>query len=127
MQTETSLNLQQWAGRLATAIPIVIMTLSASLKIVQPTGAAETFAKAGYDSTQMTGIAILELICTAIYLVPRTSVLGAVLLTGYLGGAIAAHVRIRDAFLGPLLLGVLVWVGLWLRDPRIRAFLRTRS
>lgn len=127
MMRNSSLKLPRSAGRATSAIPVALLLLSAGLKIAQPPGAAEGFAKIGYDGGQMIGIAILELICTALYLVPRTSVLGAVLLTGYLGGAIAAHIRIQDAFLAPLALGVLVWAGLWLREPRLRAWLPIRS
>jgi hypothetical protein len=70
---------------------------------------------------------VLELFCAAVYVVPRTAVLGAVLLTGYLGGAVATHVRVGDAFIVPLLLGVLVWAGLYLRDERVRALLPLRK
>jgi Mn2+/Fe2+ NRAMP family transporter len=73
-------------------------------------------------------IGILEIACTVIYVIPRTSVLGAILLTGYLGGATATHVRIGDpSFFGPVIFGVLVWLGLWLRDARLRALLPLRS
>jgi DoxX-like family len=73
------------------------------------------------------GLGIVELSCTMIYLFPRTSVLGAILLTGYLGGAIATHLRIGEAFYLQLILGVLVWLGLFLRDYRLRALLPLRS
>ncbi len=114
-------------GLAASAIPVLVLILSAAMKIVQPPGATEQFARMGYDSALITKIAVLELLCTALYLVPRTSLLGAILLTGYLGGAVAAHVRIHDAFLGPLGFGVLVWAGLWLREPRLREWLPLRS
>jgi hypothetical protein len=63
---------------------------------------------------------LLSVVC---YLIPRTAVLGAVLLTGYLGGAIATHARLGEPFVAPIILGVVVWAGLWLRDPRLRALL----
>jgi hypothetical protein len=68
-----------------------------------------------------------ELVCTETYVIPWTSVLGAILLTGYLGGAIATHVRIGEPFYGPLVLGVLVWGGLYLRCKRVRALIPLRS
>jgi hypothetical protein len=74
----------------------------------------------GYSVASLTAVGLLELACLLVYLVPRTAVLGAVLLTGYLGGAIASHVRIGEPFTVPLVLGILVWVGLHLRDERLR-------
>ena len=72
-------------------------------------------------------LAIVEVSCTLVYLIPRTAVLGAILLTGYLGGAIATHVRLLEMqFLTPLVLGVLIWGGLFLRDPRVRALIPIR-
>jgi hypothetical protein len=72
-------------------------------------------------------IGIVELLCVIVYAVPRTSILGAVLLTGYLGGAIATHVRVGDMFIPPLVLGVLVWGGLYFRSARIRSLLPIRK
>ena len=71
-------------------------------------------------------LGILELACTIVYVIPRTAVLGAILLTGYLGGAIATHVRIGEPFLPVILMGVLIWGGLFLRDPRLRALMPLR-
>lgn len=71
-------------------------------------------------------LGILEIVCTVTYAVPRTAMLGAILLTGYLGGATATHVRIGDSFISPVILGVLVWGGLFLRDPRLRALIPLR-
>jgi hypothetical protein len=73
------------------------------------------------------GLGILELICAVIYVIPRTSMLGAILLTGYLGGAIATHVRVGEQFIMPAVLGVLIWGGLYLRDYRLRALLPLRT
>jgi hypothetical protein len=88
----------------------------------------ETFVgKLGYPAGMLPALAGLELLCTVVYLVPRTAALGAVLLTGYLGGAVATHVRVGEAFVVPLLLGVFLWAGLYLRDERIRALLPLRK
>jgi hypothetical protein len=83
--------------------------------------------KFGYQEGSLTVLALVEISCALLYLVPQTAVLGAVLVTGYLGGAIATHVRVGDAFLPPLVLGVLAWLGLYLRDPRIVALLPLRK
>ena len=77
----------------------------------------------GFPAGTIVGIGWLEAACVLIYAIPRTAVLGAVLLTGYLGGAIAAHVRVGDPFLSPLIAGGLVWLGVYLRHPRVRALL----
>lgn len=73
------------------------------------------------------GLGILEVACVVVYLIPRTAVLGAILLTGYLGGAVATHLRVGDPCFGPILLGVVLWGGLFLRDPRLRTLIPLRS
>jgi hypothetical protein len=118
---------QLWTGRVLSALPVLLLLLSASMKVSHPPMVIETFVgKLGYPAGMLPALAVLELFCTVVYVVPRTAVLGAVLLTGYLGGAIATHVRVGDPFVVPLLLGVLVWAGLYLRDERIRALLPSR-
>jgi hypothetical protein len=85
-------------------------------------------AQFGYPASLIVPIGLLELICVVLYVIPRTAVLGAVLSTGYLGGAIATHVRVSDpAFVGALILGILVWAGLYLREPRLRLLLPLRK
>ena len=86
----------------------------------------ESLTHLGLQASLIGPLAALELTCLALYLVPQTSVLGAVLLTGYLGGAILAHLRVGDPFVIQALLGVLVWAGLYLRDTRVRALLPLR-
>jgi hypothetical protein len=109
------------------ALPVLALVMSALMKLSHPPAFVETFTvKFGYPPGLLAPIGVLELLCTAVYLVPSTSVLGAVLLTGYLGGATATHVRVGDAFLIPVVLGVLVWGGLFLRDGRIRELLPLR-
>jgi hypothetical protein len=80
----------------------------------------------GYPADRARAIAIAEISCVVLYLIPQTAVLGAILMTGYLGGAVATHVRVHDSFLGPAIFGVVVWLGLYLRDSRIRALLPIR-
>ena len=88
---------------------------------------AEGFAHLGWPTSLAVPLGVLEIGCVAIYFVPATSVLGAILLTGYLGGAVATHVRLGEPFGVQVLLGVLVWLGLYLRDARLRALLPLRS
>jgi uncharacterized protein YndB with AHSA1/START domain len=116
-----------WAGRVVSALPVLMLLLSAVMKLLKPAPVVEGFAHLGYSEGLALGLGILELVCTALYVIPQTSVLGAVLLTGYLGGATATHVRIGEPSWAPVLLGVLVWGGLYLRDERIRALLPRRS
>jgi uncharacterized protein YndB with AHSA1/START domain len=115
-----------WAGRIVSALPVLMLLFSGVMKLVKPAPVMEGFAHLGYPESLALGLGILELACTVVYLLPRTSVLGAVLLTGYLGGATATHVRIGEPTFAPVLLGVLVWGGLYLRDGRLRALLPWR-
>ena len=116
-------NKMVWAGRIVSAMPVLMLTFSAVLKLIKPVDVVTEFGRLGYPESVVIGIGILELLCTVIYLIPRTSILGAILLTGYLGGATATHVRIGDLFIYPVIAGVLVWGGLWLRNSRIRALI----
>ncbi len=119
---------QTWAGWVLSALPVMMLVMSASMKIAhKPDAVAMFVGKFGWAEGMLPTLAALELACTLVYLVPRTAVLGAVLLTGYLGGAVATHVRVGDVFVAPLLVGVLLWVGLYLRDARVRALLPLRQ
>jgi hypothetical protein len=105
-----------------------MLLMSASMKLAQKPEMVDMFTtKFGYPQGALLTLALVELTSTALYVVPQTAVLGAVLLTGYLGGAIATHVRVGQAFAIPLVLGVLLWAGLFLRDERIRALLPLRK
>lgn len=117
-----------WTGRVLSALPVVAMALSATMKLSHAPQFVEMWTgKLGFSESSLTGVGLLELACVALYAIPRTSVLGAVMLTGYLGGAITAHVRIGDPGLTtPLILGVLAWAGLFLRDERVRALMPLR-
>jgi hypothetical protein len=109
-----------WAGWIISILPALLLLFSAVTKLAKPAFVMEGFAHLGYAAGLAVPIGILELACTIVYLVPRTAVLGAILLTGYLGGATASQVRAGDPFYAPALLGVLVWLGLYLRDSRLR-------
>jgi DoxX-like family len=117
-----------WTGRVLTALPVLMLIFSASLKLMHEPGFVEKWtSKAGWPESTLTPIGLLELACVAIHLVPRTAFLGAILLTGYLGGAVASHVRIAEPFVMPLIVGILVWAGYYLRDDRVRALVLPRK
>lgn len=116
-----------WAGRIISTLPVLMLLLSGTMKLVKPAPVIEGMARLGYPDRLALGIGILEIACTVVYLIPRTSVLGAILLTGYLGGATATHVRVGDPFFAPVILGVLVWLGLLFRDGRLRVLLPLRQ
>lgn len=116
-----------WAGYILSAFPALLLLFSGVMKLVKAPSVVEGFTHLGYDQSVALGIGIVELLCTILYLIPRTSVLGAILLTGYLGGATATHLRIGEPFYGAVLLGLLVWGGLFLRDERLRVLIPLRK
>ncbi len=117
-----------WAGRIFSALPVLLLVFSGVMKLMKPAPVVQGFAHFGYPERLALSIGILELACTVVYVIPRTSVLGAILTTGYLGGATATNVRVGDPlFFIPVILGVLVWGGLFLRDDRLRALIPLRS
>ena len=115
-------------GRIVTALPVLFLAFDTAIKFSNVPAVAETMNQLGYAPSAAPIIGILELVCLAIYLVPRTAVLGAVLFTGYLGGAIASYVRMREPYpvLVPLTTCLLLWLGLYLREERLRALLPFR-
>ena len=118
-----------WAGRVLSVLAIAFFALDGVMKLIQPKVVIDATAGIGWpaDPQTLATLGIVLLVSTVVYAIPRTSVLGAILLTGYLGGAVASHVRHEDLLfthdLFGVYLGVLVWGGLWLRDPRLRALL----
>ena len=129
-QTAPVSKVMLWAGRTMSAITSLFLLLDGLMKLLKPAPVVEATARMGYPENLILGLGILLLTCLAAYLIPRTSILGAVLLTGYLGGAVSAHVRVRDDMfpvLFPVIVGVLLWGGLFLRDARVRALLSPRS
>ncbi len=117
-----------WAGRIISALPVLLLLFSGVMKLMKPAPVVQGLAHFGYPESLLLVIGILELGCTIVYLIPRTSVLGAILMTGYLGGATSTNVRIGDPlFFVPAILGVLVWLGLYLREDRLRALLPLRN
>ena len=115
-------------GWLLSLLPSLMLLFSGIMKLLRPEDVVKGFEHRGYPDHLALALGIVEIGCTLIYLFPRTAVLGAILLTGYLGGAIATHVRILEwQFVAALVLGVLVWGGLFLRDLRVRALIPVRT
>jgi len=115
-----------WAGRVLTALPALLLLFSGAIKLMKPAEVVEEFTRLGYPESIIIGIGVLEIVCTLVYLIPRTSVLGAILLAAYLGGATATHVRVGDPFYGPVVIGIVLWAGLYLRDERLGNLLPLR-
>jgi len=114
-----------WTGRLLSTLAILFFLMDAGMKLVLPTPSfvVDAEVKLGYPVTVTFGLGLVLLISTILYAIPRTSFLGAILLTGYLGGATSTHVRVQDGAFNtifPVIFGVLTWAGLYLRDARVR-------
>jgi uncharacterized protein YjeT (DUF2065 family) len=119
-----------WTGRIITAFVALFLIFDGVIHILKPAPVAEAFTQLGYPLSTSVGLGVLELGCLALYLIPRTSILGAILLTGYLGGATATQLRVGAGLfnlLFPALLGVLLWGALVLRDDRLRTFIPLRE
>ena len=122
----------RWTGRVLSGLVIVFLLFDGAIKLVPWPIVTETMDRMGYGSsaTMARSLGIITIVCTVLYSVPPTSILGAILLTGYLGGAMASHVRIDSPLFSHTLfgfyLGVMVWGGLWLRDPQLRNFIPFR-
>ena len=119
---ETSKKLY-WGGWVMSVLPVPLLLMSAGMKITHAQVAVEGFTKQGYPLGSLMPIGVVELLCTLLYLFPKTAVLGAILLTGYLGGAVCVHVLQGEGFVMPVVFGVVLWGGLFLRDARIRALI----
>lgn len=127
LETSTVSKKALWAGRIISGIIVLMLTFSAVMKFVRPPAVTEEFDRLQLPARITIALGILELTCAVIYAIPQTAVLGAILVTGYLGGAILTHLRIADPFWSPIVLGVLAWLGLYLRDPRLRALAPLRK
>jgi hypothetical protein len=115
----------KWLGRGLTALPVLFLTFDSVIKLLEIQPVVESFTELGWSPALARGIGALELVCLVTYLIPRTSLLGAVLLTGFLGGAIATHVRVGDPLfshvLFPAYVALMLWAGLVLRNERVRS------
>lgn len=113
-----------WTGRILSIIAILFMVFDGVMKVILPPSVVQASAKLGYGPSTLVGIGIALLISTLLYAIPRTAIFGAILLTGYLGGAVDANVRAGNAafyLIFPIGFAVIVWLGLWFRDARLRA------
>jgi DoxX-like protein len=117
-----------WTGYVISAIPVIFMTVGGLIFLFFASEkVSEGMSKYGYPASAAKPILIAEILCGLIYAIPQTATLGAVLLTGYLGGAVATHVHAGEPFFFPIIFGLLVWLGLWLRDARFRSLLPLRK
>ena len=119
------------AGRVIGALPVLFLLFDGVGKLARPAPVVEGTLQLGWPVSVLVPLGIVLLACTVLYAVPRTAVLGAVLLTGYLGGAVATHVRVGNPLfshiLFPIYIAALLWGGLYLRDARVRALLRSNN
>jgi len=120
-----------WIGRVLSGLVVLFLIPDGIIKFIKPAPVVDAFAHLGWPLSLANVLGIVLLLCTAVYVYPRTSVLGAILLTGYLGGAVATHLRAGDPLfshvLFPTYLGVVLWLGLYLREGRLRSVIPLRS
>ena len=122
---------RQWTGRALSTLGVLFLLFDSTGKLLQVTPVIDGTLQLGYSRDIVFTLGAVLLACVLVYLIPRTSVLGAILLTAYLGGAVATHVRVQSPLfthvLFPTYVAAVLWGGLLLRDPRLRAFLPVRS
>ena len=120
-----------WSGRILGALSILFLLMDGVMKLIKPAPVVEATVRLGYPESVIQSLGIVLLVCTILYAIPRTSILGAILLTGYLGGAVAANVRVGNPLfshtLFPVYVALLVWGGLYLRDRRLRGLIPVRD
>jgi hypothetical protein len=126
-QTTAVSNASLWAGRILSALAVLLFGFTALFSLLKPALAMQGFVHYGYPEEAFLRIAIIELACVILYAIPRTSILGAILLTGYLGGATATHVRVGEPPIVAIIVGIVVWLGVYLRDQRLRSLIPLRS
>ncbi|WP_437203653.1 DoxX family protein [Planctomicrobium sp. SH664] len=112
-----------WTGRVLSTLVVLLLLMSAVMKLARAQPVLEGMPKMGYPVELAVPLGVVELVCTLLYVFPWTRTLGAILLTGYLGGATATHLRVSEPFIGPVMIGVVTWLGLFLRDSRLRVLL----
>jgi len=119
-------SLRIWASRILTALSVLFLLMDGGMKLFKPPFVVEATVRLGYPESTIVGIGVVVLVCTVLYVIPRTAVLGAILLTGHLGGAVASNVRAGTPVFNvvlPILFGVIVWTSLVLRDKRLESIL----
>jgi hypothetical protein len=127
----TTSSRSRWAGRILSGIAVLFLTFDLSLKLLGVKEAVEGTVQLGWQPHHLPILGAIQLVCLALYLIPRTAPLGAILWTGYLGGAIATHLRLDNPLfshiLFPIYVAAFIWGGLYLRDARVRALLRSNE
>jgi hypothetical protein len=129
LQSPNVSNGMLWTGRVFSGLMALFFVLDGVGHLMKPAPVVDAFARLGYPLSASVGIGLLLLICTAVYVTPRTSTLGAILLTGYLGGAVSTHVRAGSSTFEtvfPVILGILVWAGIIVRDAQLRSLVPVR-
>jgi hypothetical protein len=116
-----------WTGRVLTGLVVAFLLFDGAVKLVPIAAVIESCHRLGYPADLARHLGLVLVACTVLHVIPRTQVLGALLLTAYLGGATATHVRVGDPFWFPIMFGVILWAGLLLRQPRLRALLSAPS
>ena len=116
-----------WGGRVISGLLACLLAMSAAMKLVGGREVIEGFARMGLPESLRVPLGVLELVCVLVYAFPATSVMGAILLTGYVGGAIVTHLRIGEPVVFQIALGLLVWLGLYLRESRLKSLLPLRT
>ena len=129
MQSTTTVSkIALWTGRVMSALPVLLILLGSIMKLMRHPSVLEGFARAGLPERLILPVGLIELVCVVVYLIPRTSVLGAILMTGLLGGATITTLRVSDpTYPMPVILGMLAWGGLYMRDLRLRALIPLRQ
>ncbi|HXQ73140.1 MAG TPA: DoxX family protein [Pyrinomonadaceae bacterium] len=120
----------RWAGRIISGLPALFLLVDGAMKLVKPAPVVEATVRLGYPESTIVPIGAVLIVCTILYLIPRTAVLGAILLTAYLGGAVATHVRAGEpvfSIVFAIVFGVLLWLGLYLRNPTLRLLVPLNS
>ncbi len=122
LTSDSNSRMRLWTGRILTGLAGAFCLFDAGMKLIKPPFVVEATVQLGYPESTIVGIGVALLACTLLYLIPRTSILGAVLLTGYLGGAVATNVRAQQPLFNttfPIIFACIAWAGLWLREPRL--------
>ena len=121
---------RSWAGIILSALPVLFVLFDGAIHLMVIPPVVQAFTQLGYPVSTSRALGVIELVCIVLYLIPRTSVLGAIMLTGYLGGAVATNLRVGSPLfsntLFPVYVGILAWGGLFLRDERVRALIPVR-
>jgi hypothetical protein len=119
-----------WTGRMLSALAVIFLAFDGSIKLMRLPVVLEATAQLGFPPSSIVLTGVMLLVCTLVYVIPRTSVVGAVLLTGYLGGAVAAQMRVGNPpfeTVFPIIVGSVVWAGIFVRDRRVQALVAPRG